>query len=141
MLLPSKVLILATDVTFGRLFLLTRVGLESMTKGFSVPCSSRSTVCALDTSCPFGTASTRCYNVLLREAYGLWNEGRQMREAKLDGRTVHAGPDSPEVAECPVCGGEVRKRKRKVGKNKYTHFYRHRAGSSEDCPLRYRPTG
>jgi hypothetical protein len=36
-LLPSKVLILATDVPFGRLFLLTRVGLESKTKGFSVP--------------------------------------------------------------------------------------------------------
>ena len=62
-----------------------------------------------------------------------------MREAKLDVRMLQAGPDSPEIAECPAYGGEVRKRKRKVGKKGHTHFYRHRAG--KDCPLRYRPTG
>jgi len=46
-----------------------------------------------------------------------------MREAKLNGRAVQAGPDSPEIAECPACGGEVRKRKRKVGRDGYTYFY------------------
>jgi hypothetical protein len=64
-----------------------------------------------------------------------------MREAKLNECAVQAGPDSPEIAQCPVCGGEVRKRKRKVGRNEHTYFYRHRAGVGDDCPLRYRPTG
>jgi hypothetical protein len=64
-----------------------------------------------------------------------------MREAKLNGRTVQANPDSPEIAECPVCGGEVRKRKRKSRRDGFTYFYRHRAGVGNDCPLRYRPTG
>jgi len=41
------------------------------------------------------------------------------------------------VAVCPACGGEVRKRKRRVGKD-VTWFYRHVAGS-DDCPRRYRP--
>ena len=63
-----------------------------------------------------------------------------MREAKVDGESIQAGPDSPEVAQCPVCGGEVRKRRRKVGRSGYTHFYRHKAGVGQDCPLRYRPT-
>jgi hypothetical protein len=64
-----------------------------------------------------------------------------MQEAKLDGRLIQAGPDSPEIAQCPACGGEVQKRKRKVGRNGHTYFYRHRAGVSDDCPLRYKPTG
>ena len=62
-----------------------------------------------------------------------------MREAMLNGRAVQAGPDSPQVAQCPACGGEVRKRKRKVGRNGYAYFYRHHTGD-DDCPLRYRPT-
>jgi hypothetical protein len=61
-----------------------------------------------------------------------------MREAKWKGRLVEAGPDSPEVAKCPACGGEVHKRRRKVGRRKYTYFYRHCAGADDGCPLRYR---
>ena len=64
-----------------------------------------------------------------------------MHEAKVNGRLTQAGPDSPEVAQCPACGGEVRKRKRKVGRNRYTYFFRHCRGIGDDCPLRYRPTG
>jgi predicted nucleic acid-binding Zn ribbon protein len=64
-----------------------------------------------------------------------------MREAKVDGELIQAGPDSPEAAQCPACGGEVRKRRRKVGRDGYTYFYRHRHRSGDDgCPLRYRPT-
>lgn len=63
-----------------------------------------------------------------------------MREVKVNGRLIQAGPDCPEVAECPACGGEVRKRKRKVGRNGLVYFYRHRIGVGNDCPLRYRPT-
>jgi predicted nucleic acid-binding Zn ribbon protein len=62
-----------------------------------------------------------------------------MRVAKLDGELIQAGPDSPEVAQCPACGGEVRKRKRRVGRDKYTYFYRHRQGVGDECPLPYRP--
>ena len=53
-------------------------------------------------------------------------------EAKVDGELIQAGPDSPEVATCPACGGEVRKRRRKVGRSGYTFFYRHKAGVSQD---------
>jgi hypothetical protein len=63
-----------------------------------------------------------------------------MFEARVDGQPVKAGPDSPEVAQCPVCGGEVRKRKRKVGRDEYVFFYRHHNGVGNDCALRYRPT-
>ena len=62
-----------------------------------------------------------------------------MQEARLNGRLVQASNTSPDVAACPACGGEVRKRKRKNGKG-YTYFYRHRIAVGEDCPLRYRPT-
>jgi hypothetical protein len=69
------------------------------------------------------------------------NEGTPMQEAKLNGRLVQADPDSPEIAECPACGGEVCKRRRKVGRHGHTYFYRHKAGVGDDCPLRYKPTG
>jgi predicted nucleic acid-binding Zn ribbon protein len=46
-----------------------------------------------------------------------------MLEAKVDGELIQAGPDSPEVAQCPACGGEVRKRRRKVGRDGHTYFY------------------
>jgi hypothetical protein len=62
-----------------------------------------------------------------------------VREARLNGHLVEAGPDSPEVALCPACGEEVRKRKRKAGHQKYTYFYRHRIGAGDGCSLRYRP--
>ena len=63
-----------------------------------------------------------------------------MLEAKVNGELIQAGPDSPEVAQCPACGGEVHKRRRKVGKAGHMYFYRHKAGVGDDCPLRYRPT-
>ena len=61
-----------------------------------------------------------------------------MRDAKLDGKPVLTGLDSPDVAQCPACGGEVRRRRRRVGRSEVTYFYRHRIGS-DDCPRRYRP--
>jgi predicted nucleic acid-binding Zn ribbon protein len=63
-----------------------------------------------------------------------------MLEAKINGELIQAGPDSPETAQCPACGGEVRKRRRRVGRNTHTYFYRHKAGVGDDYPLRYRPT-
>ncbi|MBE9507773.1 MAG: hypothetical protein IMY86_06950 [Chloroflexi bacterium] len=62
-----------------------------------------------------------------------------MRDAKLNGKPVLASPDSPEVALCPACGGEVHKHRRKVGRSEVTYFYRHRAGVGDGCPRRYRP--
>lgn len=62
-----------------------------------------------------------------------------MREAMLNGQIIEAGPHSPDIAKCPTCGGEVRKRKRQTGKGQYTYFYRHVRGVGSDCPLRYRP--
>jgi hypothetical protein len=63
-----------------------------------------------------------------------------MLEAKVNGVLVKAGPKSPDVAECPACKGEVRKRKRRVGRRRYVYFYRHRVGVGDGCPLRYQPT-
>jgi hypothetical protein len=63
-----------------------------------------------------------------------------MLEAKSNGVLVKAGPKSPDVAECPACKGEVRKRKRRVGRGQYVYFYRHRNGVGDECALRYRPT-
>ena len=63
-----------------------------------------------------------------------------MLEAKSNGALVKAGPGSPEVAKCPACEGEVRRRKRRVGRDGQVFFYRHRMGVGSDCPLRYRPT-
>jgi hypothetical protein len=60
-----------------------------------------------------------------------------MQDAKVGRRLVVAGPDSPDVAVCPACGGQVKKRKRTDG-GKTTWFYRHRTGA-DDCPRRYRP--
>jgi hypothetical protein len=60
-----------------------------------------------------------------------------MQDAKLNGEPVLAGPASPDVAQCPACGGEVRKHKRTDG-GRTTWFYRHRTGS-DGCPRRYRP--
>lgn len=63
-----------------------------------------------------------------------------MLEAKVNGELIQAGSDSSEVATCPACGGEVHKRRRKVGRAGHMYFYRHKAGVGDDCPLRYRPT-
>lgn len=37
-----------------------------------------------------------------------------MLEAKVEGQLVKAGPDSPETALCPACGGVVEKRRRRI---------------------------
>ena len=65
--------------------------------------------------------------------------GQSMREAMVNGRLVRAGPDSPEKATCPSCGGVVKKRKRRRMDGQVTYFYRHRTGVGEECPRRYRP--
>ena len=62
-----------------------------------------------------------------------------MQKVKANGQIVSAGPDSPEVATCPACGGVVKKRKRRIMSGQATYFYRHKAGTGKECPLRYRP--
>ena len=62
-----------------------------------------------------------------------------MRDAMIDDRQVLASPEAPDVATCPACGGEVRKRKRRDG-DQVTYFYRHKAGVGDGCPRRYSPT-
>jgi hypothetical protein len=37
----------------------------------------------------------------------------RMREAKVEDEIIVTGPDSPNVAQCPICGGEVHKRSRR----------------------------
>jgi hypothetical protein len=58
---------------------------------------------------------------------------------KKDTRVV-AGPNAPEVATCPACGGIVDLRSRRIGKNPHekTWFYRHRRGEGRRCPRRSR---
>jgi uncharacterized C2H2 Zn-finger protein len=60
-----------------------------------------------------------------------------MREARLNGKTVTAGPDSPELGKCPACGCEVRKRKRRTMDETVTWFYRHADRKGKGCPKRY----
>jgi hypothetical protein len=48
-----------------------------------------------------------------------------LREVIVEGRFVPAGPDSPEEATYPACGGAVRKRKRRAMGKQVTYFYRH----------------
>ena len=63
-----------------------------------------------------------------------------MQKAKANGQVVSSGPDSPQVATCPACGGVVEKRKRRTMSGQVTYFYRHKAGVGEKCPLRYNPS-
>jgi len=51
---------------------------------------------------------------------------------------VKAGPDAPQVAKCPACGGIVELRGRRVGRNpdQKTWYYRHRRGEGPRCPRR-----
>ena len=53
---------------------------------------------------------------------------------------VEAGPDAPEVATCPACGGTVNLRGRRTGKNpdEKTWYYRHRRGEGRGCQRRSR---
>jgi hypothetical protein len=62
-----------------------------------------------------------------------------VREAIVEGQLVPAGPDAPEEAICPACGGAVRKRKRRTMDGQVAYFYRHERGTGEKCPLRYHP--
>lgn len=62
-----------------------------------------------------------------------------MREARINGRIVEAGPDAPDVAQCPECGHEVIKRSRRTMDKTVTWYYRHAPGASRDCPRRYHP--
>ena len=80
------------------------------------------------------------YNAVDADRYDGLSKEESMHEAEIDGQLVKAGPDCPDVAQCPACGGEVRKRRRKVSRTDYVYFYRHRIGVGNDCPLRYRPT-
>jgi hypothetical protein len=59
-----------------------------------------------------------------------------MREAKVEDKIVVAGPDTPDVAKCPACGGEVHKRKRRRMDGGATYYYRHRRGVGKECPKR-----
>jgi len=61
-----------------------------------------------------------------------------MNDAQHNGKLIPASPESPDVAACPACGGEVRKRRRRSGKT-VTWFYRHRQGTDSNCARRYRP--
>ena len=63
-----------------------------------------------------------------------------MYKARVNGCLVLAGPESAIEAECPSCGGKVKKRKRRRMDGQVTYFYRHELGVGEDCQLRYRPS-
>jgi hypothetical protein len=63
-----------------------------------------------------------------------------MKRALVNEELVTAGPDTPDVAICPDCGTEVRKRRRTCMDGSVTYFYRHKRGEGKDCPRRYRPT-
>jgi len=63
-----------------------------------------------------------------------------MVKARVNGELVVAGPDAPEKALCPDCGGKVRKRQRERMDGDTTYFYRHIRGEGKGCSSRYRPT-
>jgi uncharacterized protein with PIN domain len=63
-----------------------------------------------------------------------------MKQAQVDDKQVTAGPDTPDVAACPDCGGEVNKRRRTRMDGTVTYYYRHKRGEGKDCPKRYSPT-
>jgi hypothetical protein len=62
-----------------------------------------------------------------------------MRDASVNGRTVKASPDAPEVAHCPECGHEVHKRSRRTMDKTVSWFYRHAPGASRNCRRKYHP--
>ncbi|MGD8969682.1 MAG: hypothetical protein PVI07_19430 [Anaerolineae bacterium] len=63
-----------------------------------------------------------------------------MRDARIDGRTVKASPDAPNVARCPECGHEVHKRSRRTMDQTVSWYYRHARGANRNCRRRYHPT-
>jgi len=58
-----------------------------------------------------------------------------------DDARVEAGPDAPDLAACPDCGGVVVLRSRCSGRNPEdkTWFYRHRRGEGPHCSRRPGP--
>jgi hypothetical protein len=62
-----------------------------------------------------------------------------MREARFEDQIIVAGPDSPDIARCPACGGEVHRRSRRRMDGSTAYYYRHKRGVGQDCPKRYHP--
>lgn len=60
-----------------------------------------------------------------------------MRKAEVKGDIVVAGPDSPDVAQCPACGGEVHKRSRRRMDGSVSYYYRHKRGVGQNCSKSY----
>lgn len=75
-----------------------------------------------------------------RSALALEGGSFIMVKARVNGKLVVAGPDAPEEALCPDCGGKVRVRHRARMDGETTYFYRHIQGEGKNCPRRYRPT-
>lgn len=63
-----------------------------------------------------------------------------MKEARVNGKLVTAGPDAPETAVCPACGAQVRRRYVTRMDGEVTYFYRHCLRQGKGCPRRYHPT-
>ena len=59
-----------------------------------------------------------------------------MREAEMKGEIVVAGPESPDIAQCPACGGEVHKRSRRRMDGSVSYYYRHKRGVGQHCSKR-----
>ncbi len=65
-----------------------------------------------------------------------------MKEARVNGHLIPAGPDAPTEALCPACKGAVKLRKRRDGRNgakRTTYFWRHVEGVNLSCTNRYTP--
>lgn len=73
---------------------------------------------------------------------GFTRYGDYIVKDALDKNDAHieAGPNTPEVAICPACGGTVDLRSRRTGKNPDDRiwYYRHRRGEGKRCPRRSR---
>jgi len=55
------------------------------------------------------------------------------------GEPVLAGPDAPESALCPYCGGPLRLRQRRTMDNHLTYFWRHQDNHHLHCQKRSTP--
>jgi hypothetical protein len=60
-----------------------------------------------------------------------------MQAAMVEEKLVQASSESPDVAVCPSCKGEVVKRSRKRRAGQVSYFYRHKRGVGVGCPQRY----
>jgi hypothetical protein len=63
-----------------------------------------------------------------------------LKKAKLDhGEQVTASRSAPSQAFCPICGGTVVLRKRKkMGGDAVTYFWRHVDKKNTNCPARWK---